>query len=296
MRLDAHTMEQRAPGVLERAAWVAYLTDAGTPGISDPGADLVRLALAAGFVIEVLPGATAFVPALVASGLPTARFTFEGFLPRSGATRRARLRAIAASDATSIIYEAPSRLVASLKALADACGEARPASVSREISKLHEETRRGTLAALHEHYDAHGVRGEIVIVVGPATERGTGDAVAIGGLAAGKRTRGKRGRGHCTGARGAAAGRRWRRTASTRSRGCAESRPSARPARGPPRRRPGCPGPGRPRRDRALPVPPRSRGPTARDEAEPRSRPTAGECGPAARRTRTRRTTRWAWG
>lgn len=168
LRLDAHTMTQRAPAVLERTAWLAYLTDAGTPGISDPGADLVALAIAAGFTVEVLPGPTAFVPALVASGLPTARFTFEGFLPRSGATRRARLEQVAASTATSIIYEAPTRLAATLVALAGACGEQRAASVSREISKLHEETLRGTLAELSDHFAKTEARGEIVIVVGPA--------------------------------------------------------------------------------------------------------------------------------
>ena len=166
-RLDAHTMAQRAPTLLAQYDWLAYLTDAGTPGISDPGADLVKVALAAGASVEVLPGATAFVPALVASGLPTARFTFEGFLPRSGSARRRRLRDIAGSSATSIVYESPTRLVASLADLAKACGEGREASVSRELSKLFEETRRGTLEELHAHYAETTVKGEIVIVVGP---------------------------------------------------------------------------------------------------------------------------------
>src|SRR5690554_6530301 len=111
-RLDAHTISSRAPALLEEHAWVAYVTDAGTPGISDPGAEFVRLALAAGVEVEVLPGATAFVPALVASGLPTARFTFEGFLPRKGSSRSRRLRDIAASHATSVAYESPHRLAA----------------------------------------------------------------------------------------------------------------------------------------------------------------------------------------
>lgn len=169
-RLDAHTMAQRGPALLERGGWLAYLTDAGTPGISDPGADLVRLAIAVGTPIEVLPGATAFVPALVASGLPTARFTFEGFLPRSGATRRRRLTAIAASGATSIVYESPTRLLTTLADLVTACGGKREASVSRELSKLHEETLRGSLELLHAHYAAAGVKGEIVIVVAPADD------------------------------------------------------------------------------------------------------------------------------
>ncbi|HET8985530.1 MAG TPA: 16S rRNA (cytidine(1402)-2'-O)-methyltransferase [Trueperaceae bacterium] len=166
-RLDAHTMSQRAPALLAQYEWIAYLTDAGTPGISDPGADLVRLAIDAGATVEVLPGPTAFVPALVASGLPTARFTFEGFLPRSGSARKRRLREIATTTATSIIYESPTRLVSTLADLAKTCGPARPASVSREISKLYEETRRGSVEELHAHYSAGTVKGEIVIVVGP---------------------------------------------------------------------------------------------------------------------------------
>lgn len=195
LRLDAHTMTQRAPAILERTTWLAYLTDAGTPGISDPGADLVALAIAAGFTVEVLPGPTAFVPALVASGLPTARFTFEGFLPRSGASRRARLEQIAASTATSIIYEAPGRLAATLDALAAACGEDRHASVSREISKLHEETRRGTLAELSGHFTATDARGEIVIVVGPApVADGTSDSSEHATLAGRLARAGVRGR------------------------------------------------------------------------------------------------------
>ncbi len=166
-RLDAHTIPSRAPALLEEHAWVAYVTDAGTPGISDPGAELVRLALEEGVAVEVLPGATAFVPALVASGLPTARFTFEGFLPRKGSSRSRRLRDVAASHATSVVYESPHRLAETLRDLAEACGETRPASVSREISKVHEETVRGTLGELAARYAAEAARGEVVVVVGP---------------------------------------------------------------------------------------------------------------------------------
>lgn len=169
-RLDAHTMESRAQGLLERHHHVAYVTDAGTPGISDPGAELVRLALELGHEVEVLPGATAFVPALVESGLPTARFTFEGFLPRKGASRRRRIEAIASSGATSILYESANRLVATLAELARASGEERPASVSRELSKLHHETRRGSLGELLGSFRAAPARGEVVVVVGPAPE------------------------------------------------------------------------------------------------------------------------------
>jgi 16S rRNA (cytidine1402-2'-O)-methyltransferase len=169
-RLDAHTMERRGPALLEAHERLAFVTDAGTPGISDPGADLVRLALRRGVTVEVLPGATAFVPALVLSGLPTARFTFEGFLPRKGSARGARLRHIAASTATTVLYEAPPRLAATLAELALHCGDDRPASVSRELSKRFETTERGELGELAARFGARPARGEFVVVVGPAEE------------------------------------------------------------------------------------------------------------------------------
>lgn len=163
VRLDAHTM-RRAPAVLEKYPRLAYVSDAGTPGVSDPGAELVAAALDAGIPVEVLPGATAFVPALVLSGLDTARFTFEGFVPRSGRERKARLSAIAARAETSVLYESPHRLGATLADLAAACGDSRPASVTRELSKRFEETVRGPLGELAARF-AGGVRGEIVVVV-----------------------------------------------------------------------------------------------------------------------------------
>ncbi|WP_034385104.1 16S rRNA (cytidine(1402)-2'-O)-methyltransferase [Deinococcus sp. YIM 77859] len=163
VRLDAHTMH-RAPQVLEAYPRLAYVSDAGTPGISDPGAELVRAAVAAGMAVEVLPGPTAFVPALVLSGLPSARFTFEGFLPRSGRERKERLLAVAARPETTVLYESPHRLCATLADLASVCGGTRPASVTRELSKKFEETVRGTLAELAAHFAA-GVRGELVVVV-----------------------------------------------------------------------------------------------------------------------------------
>ncbi|MFC6590643.1 16S rRNA (cytidine(1402)-2'-O)-methyltransferase [Deinococcus lacus] len=162
-RLDAHTMG-RAPALLAEWPRLAYVSDAGTPGISDPGAELVQAALAADIPVEVLPGATAFVPALVLSGLPTARFTFEGFLPRSGRERRARLEAIAAREETTLLYESPHRLAATLQDLAQSCGAERAASVSRELSKRFEETRRGSLAELAASFAAEA-RGEFVVVV-----------------------------------------------------------------------------------------------------------------------------------
>lgn len=168
VRLDAHTMH-RAQQVLEKHPRLAYVSDAGTPGISDPGAELVRSAIELDIPVEVLPGATAFVPALVLSGLPNARFTFEGFLPRSGRERKERLAAVAARAETSLIYESPHRLQATLGDLAQACGGERGASVTRELSKRFEETRRGSLSELAAHF-AGTVKGEIVIVVAGRSE------------------------------------------------------------------------------------------------------------------------------
>ena len=176
VRLDAHTMN-RAAGVLEQYPRLAYVSDAGTPGISDPGAELLRLALDLGGRAEVLPGATAFVPALVLSGLETGRFTFEGFLPRSGRERKERLKAVAERPETTLIYESPHRLHATLEELAGLCGPQRLASVTRELSKKFEETRRGTLPSLASHF-AGVVRGEIVIVLqgAPAQAQPVADA------------------------------------------------------------------------------------------------------------------------
>ncbi|HEX7004850.1 MAG TPA: 16S rRNA (cytidine(1402)-2'-O)-methyltransferase [Trueperaceae bacterium] len=170
VRLDAHTIGDRGRRVLEQYQNLAFVTDAGTPGISDPGAELVSLALELDFEVEALPGATAFVPALVISGLPLARFTFEGFLPRKGRARRERLQAIASSNATSVLYESPRRLGTTLSELAKVCGEARQASVSRELSKRFETTYRGSLASLAQRLGSDEVKGEVVIVVGPAPE------------------------------------------------------------------------------------------------------------------------------
>lgn len=181
-RLDAHTMSERAPRLLAEAAVLAYITDAGTPGISDPGAELVAMALAAGHTVEVLPGATALIPALVLSGLPTNRFTFEGFLPRKGGARRERLEAIAASAATTVLYESPARAAATLRDLAAACGPERPAAVTRELSKRFEATHRGFLSELAE-LGADDLRGEIVIVVGPADTGGEAGSTAPAALA-----------------------------------------------------------------------------------------------------------------
>lgn len=170
VRLDAHTVASRGPGVLSDHDTVAYVSDAGTPGVSDPGSDLVRLALAAGHEVEALPGPTAFVPALVLSGLPLARFSFDGFLPRKGGARSKRIAAIARRDHPTAIYEAPPRVGATLADLAEACGDERPASVSRELSKKHEETARGSLAELAARFARSAPRGECVIIVGGHAE------------------------------------------------------------------------------------------------------------------------------
>lgn len=143
---------------------IALISDAGTPGISDPGFLLSRECRRLGIEVVTLPGATAFVPALVSSGLPCDRFVFEGFLPPKKG-RATRIAALAADERTFIIYESPLRLVKTLAELAAACGPDREASASREISKLHETTVRGTLAELIEHFEANNPRGEFVIIV-----------------------------------------------------------------------------------------------------------------------------------
>ncbi|HEX5324501.1 MAG TPA: 16S rRNA (cytidine(1402)-2'-O)-methyltransferase [Capsulimonadaceae bacterium] len=151
---------------------VALVTDADTPGISDPGHDLVALAAEAGIGVVPIPGPSAAVAAITASGLPSARFVFEGFLPRTRSTRLAKLGRMAAEPRTLIFYESPQRLAATLGEIASAFGHERPACVAREITKLYEEFQRGTLAEIIAHYQAHPPRGECVIVVAGAPEEG----------------------------------------------------------------------------------------------------------------------------
>lgn len=143
---------------------VALVSDAGTPGISDPGFLLVRTCVEAGIEVETLPGATAFVPALVNSGFPCDRFCFEGFLPvKKG--RQTRIAQLAGETRTLIFYESPFRLAKTLGQLAEAFGPDRPASVSREISKLHDTTHRGTLQELFRYFSETPPKGEIVLIV-----------------------------------------------------------------------------------------------------------------------------------
>ncbi len=143
---------------------VALVTDAGTPGISDPGFLLVRECIRKDIPVETLPGPTAFVPALVNSGLPCDRFIFEGFLPQKKG-RQTRLLALKEETRTIVLYESPFRLVKALEQLAEVLGKERQASVSRELSKMFEENKQGTLEELAAHFKSKTVKGEIVIIV-----------------------------------------------------------------------------------------------------------------------------------
>ena len=158
---------------LEGGMTIALVSDAGTPGISDPGFMLSRECRRAGICVECLPGPTAFVPALVASGLPCDRFVFEGFLPPKKG-RATRLSSLAADGRTVVIYESPKRLPRTLRQLAETFGRDREAAVCREISKIHETVHHGTLGELNEYFDANNTRGEIVIVISGQTMRSGG--------------------------------------------------------------------------------------------------------------------------
>ncbi|MGZ8761774.1 MAG: 16S rRNA (cytidine(1402)-2'-O)-methyltransferase [Acidimicrobiia bacterium] len=169
--VHAHNEYERAERIVEEIAGgqlVAYVTDAGMPGISDPGAELVRACLRAGRAVEVLPGPTALTVALVLSGLPTDRFVFDGFLPRKGTERRTRLAAYASETRTAVLYESPRRVAATLADLAAVCGPDRPVAVVRELTKLHEEAYRGTLGEAAALATVKEARGEHVIVLGGA--------------------------------------------------------------------------------------------------------------------------------
>jgi 16S rRNA (cytidine1402-2'-O)-methyltransferase len=179
LTVNDHTEASRIADVLHRLARgerVAVVTDAGTPGISDPGERLVRAAVAAGHVVEVVPGPSAVVAALVVSGLPTGRFVFEGFLPRRGSGRGERLAALAEERRTIVVYESPHRLARTLADLVAALGGERRVAVSRELTKLYEEVWRGSLAEAAEWAAAVPPRGELALVIegapppGPAAE------------------------------------------------------------------------------------------------------------------------------
>jgi 16S rRNA (cytidine1402-2'-O)-methyltransferase len=149
---------------MQEGATIALITDAGTPGISDPGFLLIRACVQAGVRVDCLPGATAFVPALVSSGIPCDRFHYEGFLPHKKG-RQTRLRYLAALPNTFVLYESPQRLVRCLQELQEHCGPDRLACVCRELSKMFEEKITAPLHELHAHYSAHPPKGEVAIVV-----------------------------------------------------------------------------------------------------------------------------------
>ncbi len=161
---NEHKITQGIARQLAGGAHFALVTDAGTPGISDPGFLLVRECMQLNVKVECLPGATAFVPALAASGLPSDKFYFEGFLPHKKG-RQTRLKFLAELPCTFILYESPHRLVKCLEQLQEICGAERQACVAREISKLHEEIKTSTIEDLIGHFKEKKVRGEIVIVV-----------------------------------------------------------------------------------------------------------------------------------
>jgi 16S rRNA (cytidine1402-2'-O)-methyltransferase len=149
---------------------VALVSDAGMPGVSDPGHDLIGACLDRGLPVEVIPGPSAVLAALVLSGLPTDRFCFEGFLPRKPGPRDRRLAELAGERRTMVFFEAPHRVLATLAAMAAVFGPDRPAAVTRELTKLHEEALRGPLAEVRDRLEAQGPRGELTIVVGGAPD------------------------------------------------------------------------------------------------------------------------------
>ncbi len=171
LSLHQHNEQRRIPQVLDalRAGQtVAVVSDAGTPGVSDPGAALVAAAVDAGIAVSVVPGPNAALAALVVSGLPTDRFCFEGFLPRKGSSRRRRLAELAGEPRTAVLHEAPGRLAPTLADLAAVCGAERPVAVVRELTKLHEEVWRGTVSEAAAVFADREVRGEVVVVLGAA--------------------------------------------------------------------------------------------------------------------------------
>ncbi|MBF6555156.1 MAG: 16S rRNA (cytidine(1402)-2'-O)-methyltransferase [Acidimicrobiales bacterium] len=198
--LHEHNEDEQIDQVLravDEGRVVAVVSDAGMPGISDPGSRLVAAVVGSGVTVTVVPGPSAVLAALVTSGLPTERFCFEGFLPRSGRDRRERLESLAGETRTAVLFEAPGRVAGTLRELAAACGGDRHVSVARELTKLHEEIWRGSLSDSVAWATAVPVRGEVVVVLAgaaPKDEPVVGDDVLTAELArrlsAGERTRG----------------------------------------------------------------------------------------------------------
>ena len=199
LAVHEHNELAAGPGIvalIERGERIALVTDAGMPAISDPGERIVAAVVAAGLAVTCVPGPSAVVVALALSGLPTERFVFEGFLPRSGPARKERLAEVAVERRTVVLYEAPHRMIRTLTDLAEACGADRRCSVSRELTKHYEETKRGTLGVLVAEATQGEPRGEHVIVIegaAPVTEPELDDAairaLVEGHVAAGLRTR-----------------------------------------------------------------------------------------------------------
>ena len=182
-RVDEHTETAAVVDVLqvlEGGGTVAVITDAGTPGISDPGQRLVHAVADAGHVVSAIPGPAALVMALVISGLPTDRFVFEGFVPRSGRARHERIAEIAAERRTVVMYEAPHRIGRTMEDLRDVCGDGRRVALCRELTKLHEEVWRGSLVEAVAHVAQREPIGEYVVVLegAPATPAASDDDVA----------------------------------------------------------------------------------------------------------------------
>lgn len=169
-KYNEHQTVEFVASRIEAGESVALISDAGTPGISDPGFLLVRTCLERGLEVETLPGATAFVPALVQSGFPCDRFCFEGFLPQKKG-RKKRLAALADESRTMIFYESPFRVLKALGEFAEAFGAERKVSVSRELSKKFEQTVRGTISEVIAHFEAHPPKGEFVMIVEGASSR-----------------------------------------------------------------------------------------------------------------------------
>lgn len=167
---NEHKAVEKLVERMKKGEVFALVSDAGTPAISDPGFLLVREVLAAGLDVQCLPGPTAFVPSLVNSGLPNDRFVFEGFLPHKKG-RKTRIDALVEESRTMIFYESPHRLMKTLEQFSEAFGPDRQACVSRELTKLHEENVRGSLAELIEYYQTHPIKGEIVMVVAGSQEK-----------------------------------------------------------------------------------------------------------------------------
>jgi 16S rRNA (cytidine1402-2'-O)-methyltransferase len=177
-----HTEHGRINEVLDLlagGATVVVVSDAGTPGISDPGERLVRAAIEHGHTVSAVPGPSADVMALVVSGLPTDRYVFEGFIPRAGLGRAARLREIAVESRTTVLYEAPHRLARTLDELRSVCAEDRRVVLARELTKMHEEIWRGTLAEAAQHIAEREPLGEYVLVLAGATPHAPADDKAI---------------------------------------------------------------------------------------------------------------------